>query len=385
MAAGLPLPKTVFAHGWWTVKAQKMSKSLRQRGRSAERSRPTSASTRCATSCCARCRFGPDGDFSFDAFLGRFNSDLANDLGNLLNRTLAMAQKFLDGVVPQLVPGAFEGQALHTRVPELAVHVRDEVARHLEELSPTRALETLWELVRAGNKYIDEAEPWVLAKNPARRGELEHVLRNLLEAITWCALLVGPFMPRKAGEILDRLGVPGGPERLARWPQAWGRELKSGGKVAPGEPLWPRLDDDRKAALKAGWGVKAPAPKADKAKADKKPAVEAAPPASIAIEDFQKLDLRVAVVRTAEKVPKADKLLKLTVDVGGETRTVLAGIAEAYAPEAVVGKRVIFLANLAPRTMRGVTSEGMILAAGDGPSLALSALDHEVPPGSKVR
>jgi methionyl-tRNA synthetase len=389
MSAGLPLPRAVFAHGWWTVNGEKMSKSL---GNVVD---PLKLAADLGPDAVRyfvlrETAFGADGDFSFDAFLGRFNSDLANDLGNLVHRTVAMTQQFLGGQVPSFVPGAFEGEALHMRLAEAAVRAREEVARHLEELSPTRALEALFELVRAGNKYIDEAAPFRLAKDPARRAEVEHVMRGLLETCAWCALLAGPFMPRKAAEILDRLGVEGGPERIVRWPQHWGRVLKSGGKVAPGEPLWPRLDDDRKAALKAAWGVKPAGPKAEKTEKPAKPAPDkpdkpAEAPGTIQIEDFQKLDLRVAVVRAAEKVPKADKLLKLTLDVGGQTRTVLAGIAEAYTPEAVIGRSVIFLANLAPRTMRGVTSEGMILAAGDGKTLALSALEHELPPGTKVR
>ncbi len=399
LAAGLPLPKTVFAHGWWTANGQKISKSL---GNAID---PLGLAADVGVDALRyfllrETSFGLDGDFSHDAFLGRLNSDLANDLGNLVHRCVKMTELYAGGVIPRLEPGAFEDHPVHGKLAALAIHARDTVAEHMERLQPTRALEALWELVRGGNKYIDDAAPWVQAKDPARAAELSHTVRHFLEALSWIALMVAPFMPKKAGEILDRLGVPGGPERLLRWPRAWGRELTSGQKVVPGEPLWPRLDDDRKAELKARWGVKPADKKPEKGhdkgsdKGDKKaeksaekaPATVAAPPpGSISYDDFKKLDLRVAVVTTAEKVPKADKLLKLTLDLGGETRTVVAGIAAAYAPEALPGKKVIFLANLAPATIRGVRSEGMILAAGDEQVIGLSAIDCDVPPGTKVR
>jgi methionyl-tRNA synthetase len=375
MSAGLPLPEGMFVHGWWTVRGEKISKSL-----PATRVDPNVIAADIGADALRyfllrEIPIGADGDFSYEALIGRLNSDLANDLGNLLNRTLAMTDKYTGGVIPKAAPELDAGGA-HAELAALAARARDEAERWFGAWAPSRALEAIWELVRGANRYVDAAGPWTLAKDPARKAELDHVLHTFLEACLWSALLVWPVMPGKAEEILAQLGVP---FAAPRWPQTWNAELPAGGRIARGAPLFPRIDDKRQAELLSRWipaDVQAAAPA---------PAPAAAKDGAIAYEDFGKLDLRAAVVLEAERVAKADKLLKLKVDLGTEIRTVVAGVAESYTPEQIVGRRVIFLANLAPRKIRGIESQGMILAAGDEKVLALSALDREVPAGTKIR
>jgi methionyl-tRNA synthetase len=376
MSAGLPLPKTVFAHGWWTVDGKKISKS--------------DPSTRVDPAMVAgdigpdalryfmlrEMVLGQDGDFSRQALFQRFNSDLANDLGNLVNRTLSMVDKYVGGVIP---PAHVEHDAAgpHAEIAALANRSRAEAERLLDGFAPSRALEAIWEFIRGANRYVDAAAAWTLAKDPARKAELEHVLHTFLECALWAARLVYPAMPAKAAEIVAQLGLD--PEVAARWPGEWNRDLPAGGTIRKGAPLWPRLDDKRQAELLAKW---TPATAATPT-----PTPTSAPTKTIDYADFQKLDLRVVTVVAAERVPKADKLLKLTVDLGngGPPRQVVAGIAESYDPAQLVGRQVIFLANLAPRPIRGIESQGMILAAGEERVVALSALDRSVPNGTKVR
>jgi methionyl-tRNA synthetase len=412
MSAGLPLPKCIFAHGWWTIDGQKMSKSL---GNVVD---PNSIAADVGRDALRyfllrETPLGSDGDFSHVGLIQRINAELANDLGNLLQRSIAMAVKYVGGRVPAPVPlPAVE--AIDRDFIALAERTREEAARQFEALAPSRALEATWELVRGTNKYIDQTAPYKLVKDPARGRRVEEVVANFLEALRTIALLVAPVMPDKAAEIEAQLGLA--PRTGAgRWPEAWG-DLPAGLELRPGPSLFPRIDDDRRQELLARWTagketapaapastpgvgdartekVSKPVKDADAAKAAKDPkapgAPKKAPPAgpaeSVTYDEFARLDLRVALVASAAKVEGADRLLQLEVDLGTERRQVVAGIAEAYAPEEIVGKKVIFVANLAPAVIRGIRSEGMILAAGAKKVEALSALDRDVAPGTKVR
>jgi methionyl-tRNA synthetase len=380
MSAGLPLPGTIFAHGWWTINGQKMSKSLRNVvepnmvaadvGRDALRyfvARETP--------------LGSDGDFAHEGLIHRINSELANDLGNLLNRSVAMAVKYCEGQVPPFA-GEIEAEEVDRELIALARRVRDEAAEHYRAVAPSRALETIWELVRAANKYIDSTAPYKLIKDPAKQRRVQEVVANFLEALRWISLMVAPVMPDKAMELRVQigLGTADAEGQLRQWPDRWG-DLAAGLQLQRGEPLFPRIDDDRKAELLAKWSgtadeqesTKVEEPKVDEDKL-------------ISFEEFSRLDLRVAEVVGAAPVEGADRLLQLRVNLGDEVRQVVAGIAEAYKPEQLVGRKVIFVANLKPAKIRGVRSEGMILAAGEKKVVALSALDNaDVAPGTKVR
>ncbi|MBI4508244.1 MAG: methionine--tRNA ligase [Deltaproteobacteria bacterium] len=382
MSCGLPLPKHVLAHGWWTVRGQKISKSLPATrvdpNRLAEDIGPDSL----RYFLLREVPLGLDGDFSYEALIGRHNSDLANDLGNLLHRTLAMTEKYVGGVVPRVTPALDETEP-HKTIAGLAIRARDEAERHFEALAPSRALEAIWEFIRGANRYVDAAAPWTLAKDPARRSELDHVVHTFLEAGLWAAWLAAPVIPRKAREILGQLGLADAP---IRWPTAWNQELSPGSRIQRGAPLFPRIDEAKQAELLSRWippEAQAAPPSVGAAALSQPESVAGS--GTITYEEFARLDLRTAVVKHAEHIPKADKLLKLQLDMGGETRQVVAGIAEAYKPEDLLGRQVIFLANLKPAVIRGIESQGMILAAGDKQVLALSALDRDVPAGTKVR
>ncbi|MCC6749692.1 MAG: methionine--tRNA ligase [Deltaproteobacteria bacterium] len=380
LSAGVPLPKQVFAHGWWTINGQKMSKSLRNVvdpemlcedvGRDALRYFLVRETP-----------LGNDGDFSHAALLQRINAELANDLGNLLNRSVAMVHRYWEGKVPPLAQD-LRAEAVDRELVELAARVGEEAARAYEGNAPSRALDAIWELVRAANKYVDVTAPYSLIKDPAKKGRVGEVLANFLESLRWTALLVAPVMPDKAQELLAQLGLDAASS--AAWPERWGG-LAAGQPLPPPIPLFPRIDDDRKAALLGRWQQAAtPAQETTKV-TDPKPDTSAEGPALLTYDEFSRLDLRVGKVLEAQRVQGADRLLQLRVDLGSEVRQIVAGIAETYAPEALVGRQVIVVANLKPAKIRGVESRGMILAAGEKQVLALSALDVEVPPGTKVR
>jgi methionyl-tRNA synthetase len=375
-SADLPPPRQVFAHGWWTADGEKMSKSLGNvidPGKLAEELAQR-AGTSVATAVDAlryfvlrEVAFGLDGDFSYAALVQRFNADLANDLGNLLSRTLTMIQRYCDGLLPPLG----EQEAASSPLAEAARKLLADLDPLMNELAFHKALARLWEYVRLVNRYIDEQAPWALARDPAKRRQLDTVLANQVEALRLIALLMFPFMPHTAASTWRQLGLPGEitAQRLAT-AAVWGG-LPSGTPVQPGAQLFPRIDTTRPAATTAqdepGTGV-----------------AQEASPVTVSYEDFRKLDLRVGRIVAAEAVPKADRLLKLTVDIGTEQRTVVAGIAASYRPEHIVGKSIILVANLAPRTLRGIESQGMVLAAETDGQIVLASVDAPVSPGAKV-
>jgi methionyl-tRNA synthetase len=323
--------------------------------------------------------FGADGDFTYEALLQRYESDLGNDLGNLVNRTLSLAKQLPDAPLLPAQPPHAANDPLHDEELGLrteALAALADAEKSWDELAPGRALEATWAMVRRGNAYIDRTAPWKLAKGQ-HWNELQVVLANACEIIRWAALMVTPAMPMAAREILRQIGRQADeghwPDRAwAGWP---------GATVSEPTPIFPRFDPDRQAALVAKWTASlAPAPSAG-ATPEGAAAKESA---EISYEDFEKLDLRAAKVLAAERVPKTEKLLKLTLDLGTEQRTVVSGIAAAYAPEAMVGRTVVLLANLKPAKVRGVLSQGMILAAGGAQVLALLTSDRDIPPGTKI-
>ncbi|HEX4406863.1 MAG TPA: methionine--tRNA ligase [Polyangia bacterium] len=377
-SAGLEPPAQIFCHGYLTVKGQKISKSM-----PATRVDPGAIAAELGVDplryfVLREYTFGGDGDFTYEALFQRHESDLGNDLGNLLNRTISMAHKFVGASLPARdAAGSRASQAF----AEQASSFLQNAQLAWDGFNPSGALQATWSIVREANAHIERTKPWALAKDPndtKKRDELLDMLAVCCETLRWAALTIAPAMPTAAAEILRQLGreVDAG-----TWPERW---RWPGGTLTEPMPVFPRVDPERQAALISKWvpseapPVVAPAPAA-KSHAPAKELEE------ISIDDFAKIELRAAKVLTAERVPKADKLLKLTLDVGTETRTVVSGIAAAYAPEALVGKTVIYLANLKPAKLRGVVSQGMILAAGEADVLGLSALDRDVPPGTIIR
>jgi methionyl-tRNA synthetase len=377
-SADLPPPAQVFAHGWWTADGEKMSKStgnVIDPGKLVEElAQKAGASLDTAVDAIRyfvlrEVAFGLDGDFSHTALVQRFNSDLANDLGNLLSRTLTMLQRYCQGTVPPPT----ETESAANALAEAAAKLVPDLDPLLNELAFHRALARLWEYVRLVNRYVDEQAPWALARDPAQRRQLDTVLYNQVESLRIIALLLFPFMPHTAASMWRQLGIQDeiATQHLAT-AMVWGG-TRPGTPIQPGVQLFPRIEAGR------------PLPTAEHtATVAAGPTMEAAS-AMVSFEDFQKLDLRVGRIVTVEPVPKANKLLKLTVDVGQEQRTVVAGIAANYSPEALVGKSIILVANLAPRTLRGVESQGMVLAAESDGQIVLASFDTPVHPGSKVK
>jgi len=304
--------------------------------------------------------FGLDGDFSHKAMAHRVNSDLANDLGNLLYRSLTMALKYFKGEVP--VPMEKEGE-----LEDLARAAARDMEGLMDQEAFNWALERLWDLVKGVNKYIDTQAPWALAKEK-RQEELATVIYNILEGLRVIALLASPFMPEKAQEIWDQLGIETKVEGTSMDELRWGG-LEPGTRVKKGRPLFPRLDEE-----------------AIVEKIERELAAQGEPvEEEITIEEFARVRLVVAQVLQAERISGSKKLIKLLVDTGKERRQVVAGVGEHYSPQDLVGKKVILAVNLKPAKLMGVESRGMILAAVWEDGMALPGLGEEVPPGALVQ
>jgi methionyl-tRNA synthetase len=404
MAAGLEVPKAIVAHGWLLFEESKMSKSRGNIVRT-ETILDVLGADALRYFLLREVVFGQDGSFSFDALVQRYNSDLANGLGNLASRTLTMINRYFKGEVPYPSRGASK-TAADDAIAETARKTIREFGTLFDHFHFSRALETVWALVAAVDRYIVENEPWALGEKQDEdsRSRLATVLYTAAEALRIATALAYPVMPDATAKIWVQLGL-GDIKKLPLSELAWG-QLPLGTKLGEVHPVFPRAD---KSAIERMQNMEeeqrstpvpetAPAltlppdgaavagPEPTKSPAAAFPAAAPAANEKISIDDFAKIELRVGLVKVAERVPKADKLLRLEIDIGTEVRQVLAGIAEAYAPETLVGRKVVIVANLAPRKLRGMESNGMIVAASleDGKPVLAGFLE-DVPVGARLK
>lgn len=382
MAVGLPLPKRVLGHGWMLLDGGKMSKS---KGNVVD---PMILAEKYGVDAIRyylvrELPFGSDGYYSEDILVQRINSDLANDLGNLLSRTVAMIEKYHGGVVQEPVAaGEFD-----ENLKSLAAETMTEYRRFMDNYQLSNAVAALWKLISRTNKYIDETTPWILAKDPAQSSRLGTVLYNLAEAIRLVTVALGPVMPSLPAKVWSQLGLVEQTE-AHNWEsiQEWGG-LPAGVKVSKGEALFPRIDFTKEET--ADMTTEQPQIKQEVQKATQSgSATEATVEQKeqyITIDEFAKVDLRVAEIMAAERVENTDKLMKLEVALGEERRTVVSGIAKHYTPEDLIGKNVVLVANLKPTKLRGIMSQGMILAASEGEVLEVLSVTKEIGSGNKVK
>jgi len=388
MALGEPLPKQIYGHGWLLLDGGKMSKSkgnvvdpvilIKKYGLDAVR-----------YFLLREVPFGSDGVFSNEALIQRINADLANDLGNLVSRTIAMISKYFGGKLPiDRIEGEFDND-----LKEVVLQLPQKVEELMDKLQFSTALTEIWKAISRINKYIDETMPWVLAKSDENKPRLAAVMYNLAESLRIISILIQPFMPQTPEKIWHQLGISGMTEVLG-WESTkqWGKYPQEV-CVNKGDLLFPRIDIEKE--MEELESINASAQKKQEASQTKeknngsmkdkgKDKNGENEEGMITIEDFAKLDLRVVKVLEAEKVEGSDKLLKLKVEMGAETRQVVSGIAKHYTPESLVGKSLILVANLKPAKLRGIESQGMILAADSGDKLVLATLDDSIDSGAKV-
>jgi methionyl-tRNA synthetase len=352
-AMNVPLPETVMGHGFWLVDETKMGKSL------GNAIRPLDLADKYGVDAfryflVRDMTLGQDSDFSEEAFVQRYNTELANELGNLLNRSVVMAARYLDGVVPAVDGNHAALDALKAQTDETL----NAVGKAIDAMNPNAVLDAVWRLVREANRFVEVQAPWHLVKDASKRAELEVTIYALLETMRQLSVLLFPVIPSKACEIWQQLGAKGSPEDVHLDDlKTWGG-LDANLKVAPGDPVFPRIEEVDVAEEKTED--------------------------LISFSEFQKLKLRVAKIDAAERVKGADRLLQLQISLGNEQRQIVAGIAEFYEPEALVGQQIVVVANLEPATIRGVESQGMLLAASDDNGLTLVTPDGEIGVGAEV-
>lgn len=374
MALDLPLPEKVFGHGFFQVMGEKMSKS---KGNVID---PVPLIDRFGLDSVRyyllrEVPFGADGVFTPDAFVERVNADLANDLGNLLHRTLTMVNKYFHGVVPERVEDATE---YDSKLVDKVYETIEKVESSMEQLQFSVALASIWELVRFGNRYIEVIQPWNLAKDEGKRHILGSMLYHLLEELRIISILLQPFLTQAPAKMQAQLGIDD--SSLTSWESAktFGA-IKPGTQTKKGQPIFPRLDVKKEVeAIYKMIGSTQQKEGKNKTEQNEKEGL-------ISIDEFFKVELHVAEVIEAEPVKKADRLLKLQLDLGSEKRQVVSGIAKYYKPEDLIGMKLICVKNLKPVKLRGELSEGMILAASEGDQLVLATVAGEIPNGTRVK